>query len=143
MIGISLTFQRQLWLEKKPIFRSEFERKGTVSLNCKHYLMLISVTVAQENLNLSYFNVIMCSLLCTKIWKLLICEVACKHVKCVYKDDVHYDNQIFITSILVREFTPSSMWIKCIVYITFAIMHFWVIVCFLKISLNKANKLNK
>ena len=65
------------------------------------------------------------------------------HVKCVYKDDVHYDNQIFITSILVREFTPSSMWIKCIVFITFAIMHFWVIVYFLKISLNKANKLNR
>jgi len=32
LIGNSLTFQRQLWPEKKPIFRSEFERKGTVPL---------------------------------------------------------------------------------------------------------------
>ena len=142
MIGNSLTFQRQLLPKKKPIFRSEFERKGTVPFY-RHYLMFFSVTAAQSHLNLLYLNVIMCSLLCTKIWKLLICEVASKHVKFVNKDDVHYDNQIFITSILVREFTPSSMWIKCIVYITFAIMHFWVIVCFLKISLNKANKLNK
>ena len=33
MIGIGLTFQRQLQPEKKPIFRSEFERKGTVPLS--------------------------------------------------------------------------------------------------------------
>ena len=32
LIGNSLPFQRQLWPEKKPIFRSEFERKGTVPL---------------------------------------------------------------------------------------------------------------
>ena len=29
LIGISLTFQSQLWPEKKPIFRSEFERTPT------------------------------------------------------------------------------------------------------------------
>ena len=33
LIGISLTFQRQLWPEKKSIFRSEFEGKGTVPLS--------------------------------------------------------------------------------------------------------------
>ena len=70
-------------------------------------------------MNLSYFNVIMCSLLCTKIWKLLIFELArnlrffvLKHVKCVSEDDVLYDNQLIINPILVRRFTPSSMWIK-------------------------------
>ena len=61
----------------------------------------------------------MCSLLCTKIWKLLIFELArnlrffvLKHVKCVSEDDVLYDNQLIINPILVRRFTPSSMWIK-------------------------------
>ena len=38
LIGISLTFQRQLWPENKPIFRSEYERKGTVPLS-RQYLM--------------------------------------------------------------------------------------------------------
>ena len=84
----------------------------------------------------------MCSLVCTKICKLDIWVskkftfFVLKHVKCVYKDDVLYDNQLIITRILVRRFTPGSMWIKCI-DITLAIMHF------IKISLNKANKLNK
>ena len=31
--GISLTFQRQLWPEKKPIIRSEFERTGMFPLS--------------------------------------------------------------------------------------------------------------
>ena len=30
----------------------------------------------------------------------------------MYKDDVLYDNQLIINPILVRRFTPSSMWIK-------------------------------
>ena len=41
LIGNSLSFQGQLWPEKKPIFRSEFERKGMVPLY-RHYLMFFS-----------------------------------------------------------------------------------------------------
>ena len=33
LIGISLTFKRQLWPEKKPIFRPEFEWKSIFKLS--------------------------------------------------------------------------------------------------------------
>ena len=42
MIGISLTFQRQLWPEKKPIFRSEFERKKSGNENGSKWRFITS-----------------------------------------------------------------------------------------------------
>ena len=43
LIGISLTFQRQMWPEKKPIFCSEFERKGTVPLSYTLFDVFLSI----------------------------------------------------------------------------------------------------
>ena len=45
LIGISLNFKRQLWPEKKLIFRAEFERKGTL----KHFDRRFSAIAAQKN----------------------------------------------------------------------------------------------
>ena len=50
MISNSLTFQRQLWPEKKPIFRSEFEQKGTLY---RHYLIFFTKIIELDFLKLS------------------------------------------------------------------------------------------
>ena len=49
LIGNSLTFQRQLWQEKKPIFRSEFERGKERSLQTL-FEVFFSVTGNSVNL---------------------------------------------------------------------------------------------
>ena len=66
-------------------------------------------TAAQYHLNLLYFNVIMCSLLWTKIWKLLIFEqeiyvFRIKTCKICIQRRRLFDNQLIITRILVRRF---------------------------------------
>ena len=53
MISNSLSVQRQLWPEKKPIFRSESKRKGTVSL-FRHYLKSKTITNKQRIVCLVY-----------------------------------------------------------------------------------------
>ena len=52
MIDISLTFHRQLWPEKKPIFRSEFERKGMVPLS--YTLFDVFVNMLWIKINFEY-----------------------------------------------------------------------------------------